>query len=186
MTTSVGYRQPLYLLLFDHRESYVTGLFGYAPPLTPQQHAKVAESKQVIYEGFRQSLDGGVPMPCAAILVDETFGGAILRDATKRGYVTAMPTEKSGSEELEFEYGSAFAEHIEAFDPTFAKVLVRYNPEGDAAVNQRQTARLRQLSDYCRMTNRLFMFELLVPATTSQIDRVGGLKDGYDLWIGPG
>ena len=79
---------------------------------------------------------------------------------------------RAGSDEFEFEYGSAFAEHIAAFDPTFAKVLVRYNPEDDAALNQRQTARLTQLSEYCRAADRRFMFELLVPATKAQMDRV--------------
>ena len=86
--------------------------------------------------------------------------------------MTALSTEKSGSNEFEFEYGSAFAEHIEAFGPTFAKVLVRYNPEDDAALNRRQTARLKQLSDYCRAADQRFMFELLVPATKAQLDRV--------------
>ena len=49
---------------------------------------------------------------------------------------------------------------------------MRYNPEGDAALNRRQTAKLKQLSDYCRSSDRRFMFELLVPATTAQMDRV--------------
>ena len=31
---SLGYRQPLYLLPFDHRHSYVTGMFDLTPPLT--------------------------------------------------------------------------------------------------------------------------------------------------------
>ena len=71
--------------------------------------------------------------------MDEQFGAAILRDATARGYTTALTVEKSGQDEFDFEYGDDFAAHIEAFRPTFAKVLVRYNPEGDAALNDRQT-----------------------------------------------
>jgi hypothetical protein len=47
------------------------------------------------------------------------------------GVPLAMPVEKSGQDEFDFEFGSDFGRHIEAFDPTFAKVLVRYNPEGD-------------------------------------------------------
>ena len=62
----------------------------------------------------------------------------ILRDAAAEGYYTACPAEKSGQEEFDFEYGDRFAEHIEAFDPTFCKVLVRYNPEGDRELNRRQ------------------------------------------------
>ena len=42
---------------------------------------------------------------------------------------------------------------------------VRYNPEGDEALNQRQSACLKRLSDYLHSgSHRLFMFELLVPA----------------------
>ena len=147
---SLGYNRPLYLLPFDHRHSYVTGMFNFNPPLTVEQHEAVADSKRVIYDGFRQALDKEVPIASAAILVDEEFGADILRDAVKSGYVTALSTEKSGSSEFEFEFGAAFAEHIEAFGPTFAKVLVRYNPEGDVALNRRQTAKLKRLSDYCR------------------------------------
>jgi len=182
---SFGYNRPLYLLPFDHRHSYVTGMFNFNPPLTVDQHEAVVESKRVIYDGFRQALGNDVPMPSAAILVDEEFGADILRDAVTRGYMTALSTEKSGSNEFEFEYGAAFAEHIEAFGPTFAKVLVRYNPEGDGTLNRRQTARLKQLSDYCRSADQLFMFELLVPATQAQMDRVQADKQIYDLKIRP-
>ena len=182
---SLGYNRPLYLLPFDHRHSYVTGMFDFKPPLTADQSAAVTDSKQVIYEGFRQALGNGVPIRSAGILVDEQFGAGILHDATASGHVTAVATEKSGSEEFEFEYGAAFAEHIEAVAPTFAKVLVRYNPEDDVALNQRQTARLKQLSDYCRGAGRLFMFELLVPATKAQMDRVRADKNAYDLQIRP-
>jgi myo-inositol catabolism protein IolC len=64
-------------------------------------------------------------------------------------------------------------------------VLVRYNPEGDAALNRRQTARLKQLSDYCESADQLFMFELLVPATTAQMDRVQADKKAFDLHVRP-
>jgi myo-inositol catabolism protein IolC len=182
---SLGYNRPLYLLPFDHRQSYVTGMFQFTPPLTADEHDIVVDSKQVIYEGFRQALGNGVLTARAGILVDEEFGAGILRDANEHGYVTALSTEKSGSDEFEFEYGTAFAEHIEAFGPTFAKVLVRYNPEDDAALNQRQSARLKQLSDYCRAVDQLFMFELLVPATKAQMDRVQGDKQTYDRRVRP-
>ena len=62
--------------------------------------------------------------------MDEQFGAAILRDAASKDIVTACPAEKSGQDEFDFEYGEDFARHIEAFDPTFCKVLVRYNPRG--------------------------------------------------------
>jgi myo-inositol catabolism protein IolC len=181
-----GFSQPLYVLPFDHRGSFETGMFGWHGDLTPEQTGQIADAKQVIYDGFKAAVAGGVPQQNAAILVDEQFGGAILRDAASHGYHFAMPAEKSGQEEFDFEYGDDFASHIEAFKPTFCKVLVRYNPGGDHALNRRQSVRLRKLSDYLRNANRsLFMFELLVPPEKSQLDRLKGDKKAYDLELRP-
>lgn len=149
-----GYLHPLYLLPFDHRHSYLTGMFGLEPPLAQADIDRVADSKQIIYEGFRQALAGDVPKGCGGILVDEGFGADILRDAVARGYVTALSVEKSGSDEFDFEYGAGFADHIRQFSPTFAKVLVRYNPQGDVVLNERQIAKLRKVSDVCREGDR--------------------------------
>ena len=65
---------------------------------------------------------------------------------------------------------------IEQFDPDFSKVLVRYNPEGDAEMNERQTARLRQLSEWLHEHHRKFLFELLVPAESAQLEGSAGAK----------
>ena len=184
---NIGYNKPLYIQPFDHRGSFQTKLFGWKGRLTEAQTAEIAASKQVIYDGFKAAIAGGVPKEKAGILVDEQFGQAILRDATANGYTTACPAEKSGQDEFDFEYGKEFAKHIEDFDPTFCKVLVRYNPEGEEALNRRQSARLRQLSEYLHDKGRsMFMFELLVPAEKAQLDRLKGDKKAYDLELRPG
>jgi 5-dehydro-2-deoxygluconokinase len=181
-----GYDRPLYILPFDHRGSFQTKLFGWNSPLTDAQTAEVAGSKQIIYDGFQAALAAGAPKDKAGILVDEQFGAAILRDAAAKGITTACPAEKSGHKEFTFEYGEDFPRHIEAFDPTFCKVLVRYNPEGDRALNQRQAANLKRLSDFLIARNRSrFMFELLVPAEKAQLDRLKGDKKTYDLEVRP-
>jgi 5-dehydro-2-deoxygluconokinase len=184
---TVGYDKPLYILPFDHRGSFQTKMFGWKGTLTPEQAAEIAATKQVIYDGFKAALAAGVPAAKGGILVDEQFGAAILRDAAAHGYSTSRPAEKSGQEEFDFEYGEDFAKHIEAFRPTFCKVLVRYNPEGDAVLNQRQAARLKRLSDYLHAKGQsLFMFELLVPAEKAQLDRLKGDKKAYDREVRPG
>ena len=181
-----GFDKPLYILPFDHRGSFETGMFGWKGALTPEQTAQIAAAKQVIYEGFKAAVAAGVPKDKAGILVDEQFGAAILRDAAKQGYLTACPAEKSGQEEFDFQYGEEFAKHIEAFQPTFCKVLVRYNPEGDQALNRQQSARLNLLSDYLNRESRsLFMFELLVPPEKGQLERFRGDKRTYDLELRP-
>ncbi|GHO88438.1 hypothetical protein KSZ_64440 [Dictyobacter formicarum] len=147
-----------------------------------EQAEIVAESKQVIYEGFKKAR---VPKDAAGILVDEHYGIRILRDAVQHGIITAVSVEKSGQEEFDFEYGDDFALHIEAINPTFAKVLVRYNPEGDRAMNHRQAQRLKRLSDYLQQTQRLFMFELLVPAEEQQLESLDNDKDAYDTQLRP-
>lgn len=184
---NIGCDKPLYIQPFDHRGSFQTKMFGWKGKLTEEQTAQVAAAKQVIYDGFKAAVAAGVPKEKAGILVDEQFGAAILRDAAAQGYITACPAEKSGQDEFDFEYGEHFGQHIEAFQPTFCKVLVRYNPEGDEALNQRQSVRLERLSDYLHSeSHRLFMFELLVPAEKAQLDRVKGDTKAYDLEIRPG
>jgi myo-inositol catabolism protein IolC len=181
-----GYDRELYILPFDHRGSFQTRLFGWKPPLNDAQTAEIAGAKQVIYDGFQVALAGGVPKEKAGILVDEQFGAAILRDAAARGVVTACPAEKSGQDEFDFEYGEDFARHIETLGPTFCKVLVRYNPEGDRALNQRQAARLKRLSDFLAAESRSrFMFELLVPPEQAQLDRFRGDRKTYDVELRP-
>lgn len=179
-----GYDKPLYVLPFDHRHSLITGVFHWQEPLAPQQVAEIAASKQVIYDGFKAAVGEGLLHNRAGILVDEEFGAAILRDAQGGGYVTCVSTEKSGQDEFDFAYGDAFERHIEAVNPTFAKVLVRYNPESDPVMNARQVARLRRLSGYLTETKRLFMFELLVPAEQAQLDRLGS-RAAYDRELRP-
>ena len=184
--TSIGFDKPLYILPFDHRGSFQTKMFGWKGPLTGEQTGQVAAAKQVIYDAFKSALHDGVAERKAGILVDEQFGAAILRDAAARRYTTACSVEKSGQNEFDFEYGDDFGAHIQTVKPTFSKVLVRYNPEGDRALNARQARRLKRLSDYLHAeTASMFMFELLVPPEQSQLDRLNGDRKAYDLELRP-
>ena len=183
---TAGYDKPLYILPFDHRGSFQSKMFGWKGKLTAEQTAEIASTKEVIYDAFKASLAAGVPKDRAGILVDEQFGAAILRDAARHGYNTSCPAEKSGQDEFDFEYGEDFAKHIQEFRPTFCKVLVRYNPEGDQALNRRQAARLKRLSDYLHGSGRLYMFELLVPPEPGQLQRLKGDKKAFDLELRPG
>ena len=175
----------IYLLAFDHRGSFQEKLLGIPGVPTPDEVARISEAKRVIFEGFRKSLDSGLSLDGAGILVDEQFGASIAREALALGAQLAMPVEKSGQDEFDFEYGEDFGEHIAAFDPTYAKVLVRYNPEGDAELNKRQAARLARLGDWLHSSGRKFLFELLVPAEPAQLASVAGDADRYDRELRP-
>jgi myo-inositol catabolism protein IolC len=181
----IGYNKPLYILPFDHRSSFEKGLYGWSGALSAEQTERIARTKEVIYDAFKFALGAGLAKERAGILVDEQFGSRILRDATANGFITAMPAEKSGEAEFQFEFGMQYAIHIEQFKPTFVKVLVRYNAEDDEAMNRRQAARLKELCDYCHSHNHYFMFELLVPATHEQMDRLEGDRNLYDHELRP-
>jgi myo-inositol catabolism protein IolC len=182
---TIGYTKPLYVLPFDHRSSFEKGLFGWTGDLTEEQTEKIAQSKAVIYDAFKLSVTKGIPKEHAGILVDPQFGAALLRDAHANGYLTCMPAEKSGQAEFQFEYGDGYRAEIEKFQPNFVKALVRYNPEDDEALNRRQAERLKDLSNTAHKHDRYFMFELLVPPTAEQNERVQGNHEVYDTKLRP-
>ena len=152
---------------------------------TPEEKKQIEDYKKIIFEGFKLSIKKSVPKQIAGLLVDEEFGSGVLREAKKDGLSFAMPVEKSGQEEFDFEYGENYAKHIEKFNPTFVKVLVRYNPESDEALNKRQLDRLKKLSDYLAKKKRTFLFELIVPALPTQLSKLGGSKETYDIELRP-
>ena len=182
----LGYDKPLYILAFDHRGSFQKKFFGVTGQPNAEETARIADAKQVIFEGLLRALDEGVSREAAGALMDEQFGADIARKAKAEGLTFAMPVEKSGQDEFDYQYGEAFGQHIEEFDPTFSKVLVRYNPEGDAEMNERQAARLKCLGDWLHEHGRTFLFELLVPAEPHQLEAVGGDAGKYDTDVRPG
>jgi len=170
----LGYDASLYILAFDHRGSFQKKFFGVTGEPNDEETFRISHAKRVIYEGARRALDEGVDASLAGVLVDEQFGASIARDAKAMGFRLAMPVERSGQDEFDFQYGEAFGDHIEAFDPTFSKVLVRYNPEANQDMNVRQSARLKRLGDWLHERDRKFLFELLVPPTDEQTQAAGG------------
>jgi myo-inositol catabolism protein IolC len=181
----LGYDGKLYILAFDHRGSFQKKWFGIEGEPNPEETARISDAKHVIFEGLEHALANGAEPSVTGALVDEQFGGSIPAEAKDRGLRLAMPVEKSGQNEFDFQYGDDFGAHIETFDPDFTKVLVRYNPEGDAEMNRRQLERLRRLSDWLHDHDRKFLFELLVPAEDHQLEAVGGDTDRYDSDLRP-
>jgi myo-inositol catabolism protein IolC len=182
---TLGYDGPLYILAFDHRGSFQKKMFGIQGAPTLDETRTISDAKRLIFEGVLEAIGRGVNPSAAGVLVDEQFGSDIPLRARERGLTLAMPVEKSGQDEFDFEYGDDFAAHIERFDPDFSKVLVRYNPEDDPQLNQRQLARLKRLSDWLHDRERKFLFELLVPATDGQLQRVDGSGERYDAELRP-
>jgi myo-inositol catabolism protein IolC len=184
---ALGYDGMLYILAFDHRGSFQKKMFGIEGAPTPEQTDTIADAKHLIFEGLLKATEEEADPHATGCLVDEQFGSPkrIPQEAKERGLLLAMPVEKSGQNEFDFEYGEDFGAHIEEFDPDFSKVLVRYNPDGDSEMNQRQSERLKRLADWLHEHDRKFLFELLVPAEPSQLESVGGDEDRYDQELRP-
>ena len=182
---TLGFEGRLYILAFDHRGS-LRKKMGVGGDPTPEEIEKLRDGKMLIFEGFRHALAEGGPRDAAGVLVDEEYGTEVARKAGAEGLTFAMPVEKSGQDEFDFEYGAEFGAHIEDFDPSFSKVLVRYNPEGDTEMNANQIVKLKELSDWLHERDRKFLFELLVPAEAGQLEAVGGDAGRYDTEVRPG
>jgi myo-inositol catabolism protein IolC len=183
---ALGYDDKLYILAFDHRGSFIKR-FGIEGEPSPQDAERISDGKHLIFEGLEAALQRGADPAVTGALVDEQFGGPsrVPEQAKDRGIKLAMPVEKSGQDEFDFEYGDEFGDHIERFDPDFSKVLVRYNPDGDADMNRRQAERLRRLAEWLHERERKFLFELLVPALPEQLESVRGDEDRYDAELRP-
>src|SRR5437588_6966122 len=162
---ALGYDGKLYILAFDHRGSFQKKMFGISGDPTPEQTETISDAKRLIFEGMLEAVRRGAAAGSTGVLVDEQFGSDIPKRAREHGLKLAMPVEKSGQDEFDFQYGQDFGAHIEKFDPDFSKVLVRYNPDADAGMNERQLGRLKELADWLHGHGRKFLFELLVPAT---------------------
>src|SRR3954468_11576059 len=171
---ALGYDGKLFILAFDHRGSFQKKMFGIEGDPDDEQTETISDAKHLIWEGMQAAAEKGLDQRASGVLVDEQFGGPrnIPQEAKERGFKLAMPVEKSGQNEFDFQYGDDFGAHIEQFDPDFSKVLVRYNPDDpDTELNKRQLDRLKRLADWLHDHDRKFLFELLVPATDAQLEQ---------------
>ena len=182
---NLGYDGKLYILAFDHRGSFQKKFFGIEGEPDAEQTAIIADAKHLIFEGMLQAVSAGAEPSVTGVLVDEQFGSTVPSEAKERGLKLAMPAERSGQNMFDFQYGEDFGAHILKFDPDFTKVLVRYNPEGDAPENAEQLRKLGILSDWLKAHDRKFLFELLVPAEPAQLASVGGDTARYDAELRP-
>lgn len=161
--------QPLFILAMDQRDSFERTLFDVTGNPDAQQLARMRAAKSLIFAAAARVAGTQPPGSHLGVLVDEQLGADVAREARPAGFELAMPVEVSGSSRLEFEYGEHFGEHIEAFDPDWVKVLVRFNPADPGELQHAQTRTLRQLHDWVTGHQRRWLLELLVPATREQL-----------------
>jgi myo-inositol catabolism protein IolC len=171
--------QPNVLMLaVDQRPWLTQALFGHTGTATPGQRAILCDAKHLVLDGLLSALAAGAPSPDAAILVDDTLGPGVAERARAHGVTLAMPVERAGLDVYEDDPDD-LAGFLAHHAPDFAKVLVRYNVEGDDEANAVQLKRLARTARITRDAGCRFLFELLVPATPAQLAAVDGDAGRY-------
>jgi myo-inositol catabolism protein IolC len=192
MTDNPGWQprhdDPLFILAMDHRASFGKTLFGVKDDHPdPEQVAAMTSAKRMIFEGLRAALPS-LSYGRAGVLVDERYGQDVIDAARASGQsvVLAVPVEASGHDWFTLEWGDQWLAHVEAIKPDYAKVLVRDNPGFDQAQREQQFGQLAQVSSGLRGVGVPLLYELLVPATASQLDQAGNDAGAYDRDLRPG
>ena len=111
---ALGYDGKLFILAFDHRGSFQKKMFGIQGDPDEEQTRTISDAKHLIWEGMAAAADKGLDQHASGVLVDEQFGAPvdIPSEAKERGFKLAMPVEKSGQNEFDFQYGDDFGAHI--------------------------------------------------------------------------
>ena len=104
---ALGYDGKLYILAFDHRGSFQKKMFGIEGDPTPEETETIADAKHLIYEGMRQGARAGRRRRAspARSWTSSSAADASRQQAKERGLKLAMPVEKSGQNEFDFQYG---------------------------------------------------------------------------------
>jgi myo-inositol catabolism protein IolC len=179
---------PLFIMAMDHRDSFGKTLFNVKDDDPDDaQLAAMKSAKRLIFEGLLEA----VPMLAsgrAGVLVDERYGQGVIDDVAAGGtsVVLAVPVEASGHDWFTLEWADQWLEHVERIKPGYAKVLVRDNPDYNAARRERQFGQLAQVSAGLAKIGVPLLYELLVPATDAQLGQVGQDAGAYDRDVRPG
>lgn len=173
-----------FVLAIDHRNSFRRWLGTLS--VSPDEIADLAPlAKNVALDGLLTARGALRSDERPMLLIDEEYGSAAIERARTLGVATAVPVERSGQAELQFEYGDSYWEHFCATGATYAKVLIRYNAGGDADVNERGRRRLAQLAGRAEADGVDVMLELLVPPTAGQLRTCEGSEDVFDETLRP-
>ena len=169
--------QQLWILAFDHRNSLRTQFFKGRDVSADD----CRRAKEIAFDGLLMAVEAGIPVGTPSLLIDDEYGADVARRAREAGITVAIPLERSGQRELSFEHVPLYSAIVD-LDPQYAKILVRYNPDGDLALNARQRERLLEAQAWLHANQKEMMLELLIPPEQKQRTRLGA---AYDADIRP-
>lgn len=157
-------KKYLFILPFDHR-SFFVNLLGFNKKTYKNEKQIISAIKKVIYEGFLYAYKASKLKQFMGVLIDECYGESIIKDAKKKKIILSVSTEKSGQDVFDFEYGKDFKKHILKFEPSFVKILIRYDYKKN---NKVQLEKMKVLYDFCKKNKFDLLLELLTPNTPNK------------------
>jgi myo-inositol catabolism protein IolC len=175
----------VFALAFDHRNSLRRDFMHLAGDPTPEQHAAMVAAKGVVVDALLAAAPEVSP-GSAVLLIDHEYGGDLVAKAQAGGVRVAMPVEVSGQRELRYLCDGHPDRIVVSYQPDYVKVLIRYNPGGDAAMNARQRARLSGLARLLDGRPQQLMLELLVPPEEAQLAAVANDRGRFDREVRAG
>ena len=176
---------PLLILAMDQRDSFAKLFSTEEASASVDDVASMRAAKSLIYRGVAAVADQ-VEGARIGVLTDEEYGRDVLVQAKADGRTLVYPVEKSGQQLFDLEYGEDTQAHLDRFDPDYVKVLVRMNPDDAPSDTADQLAKLAQLSRTLHEQGEPFLYELLVPASDTQLASVGDDSTAYDRDVRPG
>ena len=169
----------IFALAFDHRNSLRRDFMHLTGQPAPEQHSTMVAAKGIVADALIAAAPQVSP-DTPVLLIDHEYGGQFVPRAQAAGVKVAMPVEESGQAELRYLCDGHPERVVDAHHPDYVKVLIRYNPGGDTAMNARQRGRLRQLSDWLDGRPERLMLELLVPPEPAQLAAVADDQSRFD------
>jgi myo-inositol catabolism protein IolC len=169
----------VFALAFDHRNSFRRDFMNLHGDPAPEQHATMVAAKGLVVDALLAAAPE-VEAGRVVLLIDHEYGGGFVTKAQAGGIRVAMPVEVSGQRELRYLCGGHPDRVIVSCQPDYVKVLIRYNPGGDTAMNARQRARLRELTRWLDGRPQQLMLELLVPPEDAQLATVAYDRGRFD------
>jgi myo-inositol catabolism protein IolC len=182
--TTPSWTRPLMVFAMDHRDSYRT-LLGLPHPHSDAELRRAREVKAAVFGGFADAVQTMPDADGVALLIDAEYGDHLIDAARRLGSLICLPLERSGQAELQWEYEDEFDGVVDRLRPDLVKILMRYNADGDAALNARQADRAAQMSAWCLDRSLPLMLEVLIPPTAAQRELTADDASAWDAKLRP-
>jgi 5-dehydro-2-deoxygluconokinase len=155
-TTRAGTYEDLTVLAIDHRRQFeqLAAQLGADRLLIPKFKMLGLRALDAVARGDARF----------GILLDGRFGFDALAEAADHPYWVGRPIERPQSRPLEFECSADVATELATWPLNHVvKCLVRYHPDDEADLRDRQDRQLKRLFDACRKTRHELLVEIIVP-----------------------